>query len=49
MPADGFTKPMTAHKQASFIEQLNLVDITERLRSTVKEEEYTGKEGKEED
>jgi hypothetical protein len=49
MPADGFIKPMTAQKQASFVKQLNLVDITERLRSTVKEKEYTGKEGKEED
>jgi hypothetical protein len=49
MPANGFTKPIIAQKQASFIEQLNLVDITERLRSTVKEEEYTGKEGKKED
>jgi hypothetical protein len=49
MPNDGFTKPMIAQKQASFIKQLNLVDITERLRSTVKEEEYTGKKGKKED
>jgi hypothetical protein len=49
MPANGFIKPMTAQKQALFVKQLNLVDITERLRSTVTEEEYTGKEGKEED
>jgi hypothetical protein len=49
MPADGFTKPIIAQKQASFVEQLNLMDITERLRSTVKEEEYTDKKGKEED
>jgi hypothetical protein len=49
MPADGFTKPMSAEKQASFVEQLNLVDITKRLRSTVKEKEYTDKKGKKED
>jgi hypothetical protein len=49
MPANGFTKPMTAQKQASFVEQLNLIDITKRLRSTVKEKEYTDKEGKKED
>jgi hypothetical protein len=48
MPANGFIKPITAQKQASFVEQLNLVDITERLRSTVKEEEYIGKKGKKE-
>jgi hypothetical protein len=49
MPADDFTKPMTAQKQASFVKQLNLVDIMKRLRSTVKEEEYTGKKSKKED
>jgi hypothetical protein len=40
---------MSAQKQASFVKQLNLMDITERLRFTVKEEEYIDKEGKEED
>jgi hypothetical protein len=45
----GFIKPMLAQKQALFIKQLNLVNITERLRSTVKEEEYKGKNGKNKD
>jgi hypothetical protein len=45
MPADGFTKAMAAQKQAAFVQQLNLVDISERLRHTVKEKEY--KDGEE--
>jgi hypothetical protein len=49
MPADGFIKPITAQKQASFVKQLNLMDITERLRFTVKEKEYIGKKSKKED
>jgi hypothetical protein len=31
MPADGLTKPLTAQKHKAFVEQLNLVDIKERI------------------
>jgi hypothetical protein len=39
MSADGLTKPMTAQKQASFVKQLNLVDISSRLVGGGEEEE----------
>jgi hypothetical protein len=31
MPADGFTKSLPAQKHATFLRQLNLVDIAEKL------------------
>lgn len=31
MPADGLTKPLPAQKHAAFVQQLNLVDISNRL------------------
>jgi hypothetical protein len=49
MPTDSFIKPITAQKQVLFIKQLNLVDIIERLRFTVKEKEYIDKKNKKED
>jgi hypothetical protein len=44
MPADGFMKAITAQKQAAFVQQLNLMDITERLHFTIKEKEPEGRE-----
>jgi hypothetical protein len=31
MPADGFTKPLSAEKHSHFIRQLGLVDIASRI------------------
>jgi hypothetical protein len=31
MPADGFTKALSIQKHATFLQQLNLVDIAEKL------------------
>ena len=41
MPADGLTKALPTQKHATFIAQLNLVDISSRLTAagTFKEEE----------
>jgi hypothetical protein len=40
---------MSAQKQAAFVQQLNLVDITERLRYTYKEKEQEDSADREED
>jgi hypothetical protein len=31
MPADGFTKPLSAEKHSHFVKQLGLVDISSRI------------------
>ena len=39
MPADGFTKALSAQKHATFVAQLNLVDISDKLAATSASEE----------